>query len=409
MKTEQADLIVGIASRGDGVTGDGRYVAFAAPGDRLAEDGGLIEGPHHRPDACVHFRQCGGCQLQHVDDEAYSVFVLDRITGALKSQGVTADRIEPVHLSPPASRRRIALRAGGDGKKMKLGFSASGSHRIIDIRQCPVTDPRLFQLLDPLRRFAAQWRQGKSQWQLKLALVDQGPDLLIEGYEPEGFEAIEALSDFARENGLARVSTDSGYGPELRWQEAEPTVTFGGVAVAFPPYGFLQATQDGQGVLLNAVERALDDAKTVADLFAGLGTFALPLSDSRKIYAAEGERQAVLALQNAANGAQRSITVEHRDLFRRPLGAAEASRFDAVILDPPRAGAKEQIRELASSTVRTVAYVSCNPATFARDARTLAEGGYRLARLWPVGQFRWSTHVELVGQFVRPGTNAPRT
>jgi 23S rRNA (uracil1939-C5)-methyltransferase len=171
--------------------------------------------------------------------------------------------------------------------------------------------------------------------------------------------------------------------------------------VGYPAHGFLQATSDGEMALTNAMKAVIGGAKSVADLFAGLGTFALSLGEGRKIYAAEADREAMLSLQSASAQAQRSIFTEHRDLFRRPLIAAELDRFEAVILDPPRAGAREQIAQLAQSQVPKIAYVSCNPASFARDAKTLVDAGYRLQRIWPVGQFRWSTHVELVGEFLR--------
>ena len=394
------DLIVRLAGRGDGVTGDGRFVPRAAPGDRLAPGGGLIAGPHHRDPACRHYGDCGGCQLQHIDDAAYSNFIIDRIDGALRSQGLSGVTIHEPHLSPPLARRRVALRALRVGRKVHLGFSAGGSHRVIDLAECPVMHPGLFALVEPLRGFADRWI-GKDQWQLKMAMVDQGVDLLIEGYEPQGLAAIEALTDFAATNGLARLSVDFGYGPEARWEPVPATVTLADVAVAYPPYGFLQATRDGEAALLDAVQSCIGDAPVVADLFSGLGTFALNVAKGRKVYAAEGEMKAIMALKAGAARAGLTLAADHRDLFRRPLSTQEANRFAAVILDPPRAGAKEQIGELARSDVPAIAYVSCNPATFARDAKALAEGGYSLTEIWPVGQFRWSTHVELAGRFVR--------
>ena len=178
-------------------------------------------------------------------------------------------------------------------------------------------------------------------------------------------------------------------------------MTLGGVAVSYPAFGFLQVTKDGEAALVSAVESALGDAKLVADLFAGLGTFALSLGKNRKFYAAEADLEPVLALKQAAGRGERSLSTEHRDLYRRPLMAEELNRFEAVILDPPRAGAKEQAAHLSVSNVPKIAYVSCNPASFARDAKKLVEGGYRLGRVWPVGQFRWSSHVEMVGEFLK--------
>jgi 23S rRNA (uracil1939-C5)-methyltransferase len=314
---------------------------------------------------------------------------------------VQAETVMPVHLSPAATRRRIAGRSAWAGRNFQLGFSTEKSHRIIDLQQCEVMAPELFALMKPLRAFLAPRVAQKRNVQVKLALIDQGVDLLIENLTIEGLEAHEALSAFASENRLARLSLDDGFGPTTLWEPEPVTITLGGAPVAYPPYAFLQATRDGEAALVAAAGDVIGDAKLVADLFAGLGTFALSIAEGRKVYAAEADRAATLALKSAAGQAQRSVFAEHRDLFRRPLDSAELNRFGAVILDPPRAGAREQIGQLASSQVAKIAYVSCNPGSFARDAKQLVDAGYRLQRIWPVGQFRWSTHVELVGEFSR--------
>jgi 23S rRNA (uracil1939-C5)-methyltransferase len=211
----------------------------------------------------------------------------------------------------------------------------------------------------------------------------------------EGLEATEAMIAFAREHRLARLALDDGYGAQTIWEPEPVTISLSGVPVALPTGAFLQATAEGEAALVAAVREAVGNAGAIADLFAGLGTFALALSG--KVYAAEGARDAVLALKAAGRG----LFVEHRDLFRRPLDVTELNRFEAIVLDPPRAGAKELAPNLAASSVPRLAYVSCNPNTFARDARELVDGGYRLDWVRPVGQFLWSTHVELAGAFVR--------
>jgi 23S rRNA (uracil1939-C5)-methyltransferase len=395
------NLIIRVAARGDGVTSDGRHVPLAAPGDRLNPEGGLIHGPHHASPPCQHFPLCGGCQLQHLDEDSLASFVRDRVLHALAAQQLEAADIMPVHLSPMTSRRRIAVRSAWAGRQFQLGFSTEKSHRIIDLRQCDVMVPALFALMQPLRSFLAPHVAQKRNVQVKLALTEQGVDMLIENLSMEGLAAQEALTAFASDNGLARLSLDDGYGATAYWEPEPVTVKLGGVAVGYPAYGFLQATLDGEKALVDAVQAAIGDAKPVADLFAGLGTFALSIGKGRKVYAAEADRQATLSLKSAAGQAQRAVFTEHRDLFRRPLTPAELNKFEAVILDPPRAGAREQIGQLAASQVPKIAYVSCNPASFARDTKQLVEGGYRLQRIWPVGQFRWSTHVELVGEFTR--------
>ncbi len=394
--------IVRIAARGDGITEDGRHSPQSAPGDLLGIDGSLTWGPHHVEPPCRHFPKCGGCQLQHVDDESYADYIVQRILGALGQQKVEVGSVAPVMLSAPETRRRVSLRAERQGKRMLLGFNEEASHHIVDLKMCAVMHPALVALIAPLRRLMHPLLRDRRAAGVQMTLVDQGVDVLLEKVEVEGLAAIEAVNDFARTHQLARLAIDDGYGARAQWEPDAATITLGGVAVPFPPGAFLQATADGEAALVAAVEAIVGDAPIVADLFAGLGTFSLPLSGSRRVYAAEGARDAVLALKAAGDRTQRKIAVDHRDLFRRPLNAAELDRFDAVVLDPPRAGAKEMMGALAQTQrLSRIAYVSCNPSTFARDARTLVEGGWVLDRIVPVGQFRWSTHVELVGDFRR--------
>lgn len=394
-------LIVRLAGRGDGVTADGRHVPLAAPGDVVAADGAIAPGPHHATPPCRHFPRCGGCQLQHVDDAALADFITGRIIGALRAQGIAPPDMAAPHLSPPRARRRAAMRAEKIGRRVVLGFNEGASHRIVDLAQCEVLRPELFALLAPLRGLLGGLMRDRRAAAVQMTLTDQGVDLLIEKVAADGLAAAEALTDFAEAHGLARLSIDEGDGPQARWEPAPVTITLGGVAVALPVAGFLQATADGEAALVAAVRAGVGDAGTVADLFCGLGTFALPLAAGAKVYAAEGARDPALALKLAAARSGRPVAVEHRDLFRRPLEAKELDRFDAVVLDPPRAGAKEQAAALALSRVPRIAYVSCNPQTFARDAKALIDGGYRLTRIAPVGQFRWATHVELMGVFER--------
>ncbi len=396
-----SEQIIRVAARGDGVTADGRYVSHAAPGDIVDPAGGLIHGPHHAIPPCQHFPLCGGCQLQHLDEESLRNFITDRVNHALATQQLEIGKLMPVHLSPPATRRRVAVRSAWAGKQFQLGFSTEKSHRIIDLRQCDVMAPELFALLQPLRDLLEPRLNRARQVQIKLALVDQGVDVLIENWIANDLDTHEALSEFAKAHALARLSLDEGYGPVPFWEPEPVTVTLGGVPVAYPPYGFLQATKDGEAALVNAVREIVGDKLLVADLFAGLGTFALSLDVTKKVYAGEADREPVLGLKAAAGQAKRQIFAEHRDLFRRPLSPEELNKFQVVILDPPRAGAKEQVSNLAASKVPDIAYVSCNPASFARDAKTLVAAGYRMQRIWPVGQFRWSTHIELVGHFSR--------
>jgi len=389
-----SEPIVRIAARGDGVTANGRHVPFGVPGDLVLDDGTLKEGPGHQEPLCRHFPECGGCQLQHLTDEAYADYCQSRVGGALAQQSIETDIREPM-LSPPRSRRRASLRALKAGGRALIGFNEASSNRIVDMRECHVLRPELFALLQPLRALLGTILPAKRTGDVHLTFADQGVDLMLKGVKVEGLEAIEALTAFCEANGLARLSIDEGYGAEPRYEPRPVTVTLGAVAVPLPVGAFLQATREGEAALVSAVLEAVGDAAHPLDLFAGLGTFALALPG--RVTAAEASREAILALKRSAP----AMDAQHRDLYRRPFDAAELAGHDAVVLDPPRAGAEEQVKALAASVVPCIAYVSCNPATFARDARILVDGGYRLSWVRPVGQFLWSTHVELAAAFNR--------
>jgi 23S rRNA (uracil1939-C5)-methyltransferase len=385
--------IVRIAARGDGVTASGRHVPFGVPGDVLLDDGALAPGLHHQEPPCRHFPECGGCQLQHVDDEAFRGYLVSRVETALAQHGLTTEIREP-HLSPPNSRRRATLRALRVGQRAVLGFNAARSHRIVDMQEDHILRGELLELVAPLRQLLSSILEPRRTAEVQLTLLDQGVDVLLKGVEPEGLEGIEGLTSFAATHRVARLSTDRGLGPETIYEPLPVAITLSGVAVAFPHGAFLQATAEGEATLVEAVRDAISDRERTADLFSGLGTFALAVNAA---YAAEAARDAAASLKRAA---PRTV-VEHRDLYRRPLDTTELKDFECVILDPPRAGAEEQVRELVGSRASRIAYVSCNPATFARDTKILVDGGYRLDWVKPVGQFRWSTHVELAARLSR--------
>lgn len=408
---DNQDIVVRIAARGDGVTASGQHIAGAAPGDSLSEDGGLIHGPHHVEPPCQHFRQCGNCTLQHIDKESYCDFLTDRIKGALAGQSIADIAIKTPIISKEKSRRRTSFRAIRMGKTVHIGFNTEQSHRVVDVKQCEILQPEIFALFAPLRMLFAAWEDKKLSLIINASLVDQGIDLLIKNINPDSLSQYEKLSAFAENQNLARLTIDRGEGAETLYAPEPVTITLGGVPVALPPDSFLQATKDGEDALCMAARDWLGSAAMVADLFSGLGTFALSVvSASRqikpeiacKVYAAEAGRDAIMALKTAANSRNIAVFTEHRDLYRRPLTAEEANRFDAIILDPPRAGAKEQIAQLADSNVAKIIYVSCNPSSFARDCKTLLSAGYILKQIQPVGQFLWSTHVELAALFERP-------
>lgn len=409
--------IVRIASKGDGVTASGRFAWGAAPGDVLRADGTLVPGPHHVDPPCPHFGRCGGCQLQQLDEESLSAFVEARVANASAGQELGAERIAAPHLSPPGARRRVSLRAESSGGRIVIGFREARSHRLVELEQCPVMAPELAALIAPLRRLlitmgkAAPARKGgrgprhatpRMAADIEMTLVEQGVDLGVKGLSAEGLSATEAMLDFARDHRLARLTMDGGYGFETVWEPVPVTVRLGEVSVPLPPGAFLQATLDGERALVDAAREWLAGAASVADLFAGLGTFAMALAGpATKVLAAEAARDAHLACKSAADRAQLPVFAVHRDLFRNPLQPDEIDRFEAVLLDPPRAGAREQVECIAESGIGRVVYVSCNPSSWSRDAARLVEAGFRLVELRPVGQFRWSTHVELASYFVR--------
>lgn len=413
-----------LGARGDGIAeSDGMpvYVPAALPGETVTAEvterrkGGIYarlvsvdQVSEHRQDPpCAHYGACGGCQLQHLDGELYGKWVRDRASFALSQHGFDEILVSQPIVTPPASRRRLAMKAVCTAAGVILGFSEGGSHKVVDIEACTVAKPELQALLAPLRKLLGSIISGGQMATLHLVLTDSGIDLLIEGPKELGLAERELCVAFADDYDIAAFHWQvEGFLDPLAIRR-EPIMNFAGAKVPVPPAAFMQATQESQKALTDAVVEACHGSKRVADLFCGLGTFTFPLARVHQVLAVEGARDALQALEAGRNGAQRQgvvfkqIVTRHRDLFRRPLVAEEVKGFDAVVVDPPRAGAQAQMAELARSDVPKIVSVSCNPNTFARDARLLANGGYRLASLLPVDQFLWSSHLELVGVFER--------
>jgi 23S rRNA (uracil1939-C5)-methyltransferase len=394
--------IVRLAARGDGITGDGRFVPLAAVGDSVdfsTDPPRILPGPHHAAPACAHYPACGGCQMQHMDDAAYLDFVVDRLARVLPG-GLPAD-VRAVALSPPRSRRRASLKALKRAGRITLGFHGEGTHALVDIADCPLLCPPLMALVAPLRALLrARLADGHGAG-IAMTLSDSGVDLLLANVAADTLPAIEALTAFADAHDLARLSIEGPGGISTLVERRAPVLAMGGVPVPLPVAPFLQATREGEAALVAAVAEAVGDAAAVADLFCGLGTFALPLSQRARVLAADAAGPAIAALGQAARAHGRRVEAVHRDLFRRPLAGRELAGLDAVVFDPPRAGAEAQARALAASDVPVLVAVSCNPNSFGRDLRILIEGGYRLTTLWPVAQFRWSSHIELVARLER--------
>jgi 23S rRNA (uracil1939-C5)-methyltransferase len=394
----------GVAHRADGAP---LYAAGAVPGDvlRLDDSGavvGITPGPNRAEPPCPHFGSCGGCSLQHVAMPVYQEWLGSRIRMALLQHDLDCADIAAAHISPIQARRRAKLRAVKRGGTVEIGFNEERAHKLVNLSACTVMHPSLFAVLEPLRTFLKGQLKENRAAGVQLTLSDTGVDCVLSDVPPPlSMAAQQAFAAFAHAAGLARLSVEGPAGLEMLAEPRQPVMRIGGVPVQLPPGGFIQATSDGEAALQAAVLDAVGGAKKVVDLFCGLGTFALPLSDGRQLWAVDGARAPVLALDAASRTAMRRIKTDHRDLYRRPLMAAELKGWDAVVFDPPRAGAKEQCAQLAKSPVPKIVAVSCNPNTFARDARLLADGGYTLQRIWPVGQFLWSLHVELVALFVR--------
>ncbi len=411
-----------IGGRGDGVAihqGRPLFVPLTVPGDRVVVrvDGRrgdglagtvrtmLAAGPDRAVAPCPHFGRCGGCLLQHVADAAYRRWKEGVVRRALAHHGLSAVTVAPLLALPAAGRRRATLAARRVGDTVVLGFHEYRGRRIADLSTCLVLVPALVALLAPLRAVLADVLRPGEAVAIAVAALDDGPDLVIAAVRAPDVADRERLADFAAAADLARLSWRLGDGPpDPVAHRRSGIVRFGAVDVVVPPGGFLQASAAGEEALTGMVLDGVGPAGAVADLFAGVGTFALPLSDRARVHAVDGDGAAIAALAAAARRAGRAgrIDAAARDLHRDPLSAAELARFDAVVFDPPRQGARAQAAELAGSAVPTVVGVSCNPASFARDAALLVAGGYRLDRVTPIDQFQWSPHVELVGTFRRP-------
>lgn len=391
-------------------------VPDALPGERvrIRLDGDAVtllerhnDAPERIAPPCRHFGTCGGCVLQHLAPSPYAAFKATLIQAALSRHSLGDTSVAAVTASPPHSRRRAVLAARRIGAGVVLGFRGRASHHVVDLAQCPVLLPMLEQLLPPLRTFAAEVLAPGQQAMLTLTGVDTGIDLGLDLPAEPKLAALQRLADFAERQGLARLWWRVGGGePVPAAQHRKVQTRFGAITVDLPPGGFLQATADGEAALFAAAQEWLGGARRIADLFAGIGTFALGLADgaNRPIHAVEQDAAALAALAAAARRAGLvRVTSECRDLEARPLLAPELAGFDAVLFDPPRAGARAQAEQLAQSGVPLIIGVSCNPASFARDAAILVAGGYSLDCVRPIDQFLWSNQIELIGRFRRSG------
>ena len=412
---ERILAVSAIGARGD-ATAEGEdgpiYAPYARPGEQVraritghrAEVLEVLQPSAERqPAACRHFGRCGGCQLQHWREDAYLAWKRHQVREALARRGFGGVEVEPVIPAWGEGRRRAGFHAARQGGQVRIGFIERGGALLTPIAQCPVLAPPLEQVALKLAPLADLVLPQRGEITLLCLLTDGGLDVAIKGAgraELLKREALERLSAVASELGLARLSVDG----EPIVTRARPTLRMGRAVVTPPPGAFLQATAKGEEELARLTLEALEGANRVIDLFSGIGTFALRLAERAEVLAVEADEEMLAALKSAADGAGgalKQVTTLRRDLLRTPLASLEMKKFDGAVIDPPRSGARLQAEQIARAPVRKLAYVSCEPASFARDIKVLIEHGFTITRVTPVDQFRWSPHIELVGALER--------
>lgn len=344
---------------------------------------------------CPHYGQCGGCQLQHVSDEAIVALKTRVINEALEKYGLTPEKTYPIQTSPPASRRRAVFSAQMNEQTVDLGFYAQSSHALVAIQQCPVVTPQIEKSFDFLKQLARALQPWTKNLRFAVTQTQNGLDIDTKTHVTSNLEILETLQAICAADGseydIARISLDM----TPVWQSKTPSQTFGSVSVLQSPGAFLQATKHGESVMAAFIKHHFKTKKHILDLFCGCGALSLPLYDTAKIDAYDSDETQINALLAATERQILSATI--RNLFKQPV--SDFSNYDGIIIDPPRAGAPQQFKEIASNTDLPVISVSCNPLTFARDAKILSQAGYQFKELLPIDQFRWSHHIEVVGLF----------
>jgi 23S rRNA (uracil1939-C5)-methyltransferase len=405
-----------IGAQGDGLarTGDGKpaFVPLTLPGETILAnmDGArgeiaeiLTASADRVAPPCKHFGVCGGCALQHWAAEPYRAWKAEQVRLQLSMEGLETE-ILPTFASPPASRRRVALHARKVKGGANLGFKERRSWNLVPIEECPVTDPRIVAALPALARLAEPFLEHpKSAPTLHVTLTGTGLDIDVTGVERKSgglsADARMRAAMAAGEGDFARVTLAG----ETVYGARQSLVKLGPAVIALPAGSFLQAVPAAERAMVDFAVAECQGAGRIADLYCGAGTFTFRLAEIGAVHAADSAAPAIAALKAAIGSTPglKPITAEARDLVRRPVLTTELAKTDVVVIDPPRAGAAEQTVEIARSKVAKVVSVSCNPATFAKDARVLIDAGFRLDKVLPVDQFVWSPHIELVGVFTR--------
>jgi 23S rRNA (uracil1939-C5)-methyltransferase len=342
---------------------------------------------------CRHFGTCGGCTFQDMGLADYRALKQAQVLRALERHGLRGVQVELPLVVPPGTRRRAALAAIKNGSVASIGFREARSHAVVDMLECRILTPSLVGLVPRLREILTALLRDGEEARLQITQADNGVDIGLKLKREADAATIGALGRWAGSTHVVRLLVNG----EPAVQLCEPMVRLAGVEVCLPPDSFLQPTREGELILQEFVRGAMKGAVAVGDIFSGCGTFAFALAGTTRVHAADSDSAALSALTAAARRTARlkPVTTETRDLFKRPFQARELDRFDGIVLDPPRAGALAQVRALAASKVARIAYVSCNPESFARDARMLVEGRYRIEQVAAVDQFLWSSHIEL--------------
>jgi 23S rRNA (uracil1939-C5)-methyltransferase len=408
-------IIDHVAHRGDGVAfagGEAIYVPCTLAGETVEVD----HVPGHHPDRrrllaittasaeriepfCPHFGVCGGCAIQHWQIDRYRAWKRDIVVETLRQARLDCE-VAPLIDAHGAGRRRITVHARlGTHEILKVGFAAAGSHDIVPIDRCPILDPALSGALEAAWALAEPLTKIGKPLDIQVTATKGGLDVDVRGSGPLPPSMIATLSRLAEQHRLTRLTRHG----ELVLMRNAPEITIGKAQVTLPPGSFLQATAAGEEALASLVGGHVGRAKHIADLFCGVGPFTLRLAAKARVTAFDSDEGAVMALQKAASATPglKPVKAEARDLFRRPLMPQELRDYDAIVFDPPRQGAQAIATQFAASKVPVVVAVSCNAATFARDARILVDGGYRLEGVTPVDQFKYTPHVELVARFSR--------
>jgi len=398
--------IVRMGHAGHGVTADGTFVPYTVPGDevRVTQNGSharmegvVTPGPSRIAPACAHFGTCGGCALQMIRNTEYLAWKRGLVVTALNQPGFSDPPVEEIIAIPPGTRRRAIFKIRKLATGVAAGFYEADSHRLVDIRECPVLVPGLAGLLQPIKTGLARILAQGEQAELHATASDTGIDLSLKLARRRDPDLLMEFSRFAADLNVARLCWNG----EPVVVNRAPQIHIGRVSVSLPPECFLQPSKQGEKILQQLTKAAGGRARRIADLFCGCGSFSFVLAEHASVAAFDSSAVQIEALRDAARSAAGKVRAETRDLFRQPLSPTELDYFDAVVLDPPRIGAMAQVRNLAGSAVPSVLYISCNPASFARDARILVDGGYRLKRVVPVDQFLWSPHVEVFAHFTR--------